>query len=163
MPSLNAFKKLEPEVRRAMTERCVTRKKRFLGFYKLGIVPTAKVLIVGDCPAPSAPDDPDFHYTPFAALWNSSLFLNLGLHEHGIAETDLAWVNAADFHKRPTDAAILEHSWPLIIALGGAAEKWVKQAGKECVRFDHPAYHKRFHGKKPYPFFEFLKEKTDGN
>ena len=81
MPSLNQFKKLDAETRRAMTERCVLRKKRFLGFTKQGIVPEAKVLIVGDCPAPSAPDDPDFHYTPFAALWNSSLFLNLGLHQ----------------------------------------------------------------------------------
>lgn len=134
------------------------RKRRFVGFTVNNIVPEAKVLIVGDCPAPSAPDDPTFHYTPFAALWNSSLFLNLGLHEHGISESELAWVNAADFHKRPTPPAILAHRWPLIVALGGAAEKWVKKHGLECVRFDHPAYHKRFHGKKPYPLFEFLKE-----
>lgn len=161
MPSLNQFKALEPGTRKAIIDRIVFRKRRFLALTKKGVYcPTAKILIVGDCPAPSAPDDAEFHYTPFGALWNSSLFLNLGLHTHGIDESSLAWVNAADFHKRPTDHSILDHQWSLIVALGGAAEKWVKKAGKECVRFDHPAYHKRFHGKAPYPLFEFLKENS---
>jgi hypothetical protein len=156
MPSLNQFKKLDDETRRALIERCILRKRRFVAFTKHNVIPDALVLIVGDCPAPSAPNDPEFHYTPFAALWNSSLFLNLGLHRAGVPESALAWVNAADFHKNPTPTTILEHRWHQVVALGGAAERWVHKAGKTCVRFDHPAYHTRFHGKTEYPLFNFL-------
>lgn len=120
----------------------------------------AQVLLVGDMPAPSAPDDPDFHYTPFGALWNSSLFVNLALQEAGIPEDRLAWVNAANFLKSPTPYTVLDHPWPLVVALGGNAEKWFMKSGRafRFERFDHPAYHKRFHGKAEYPLGKFLKE-----
>lgn len=161
MAKLNQFKKLDAIVQKAIIKRCELRKERFLGFTKMGIIPVAKVLLVGDCPAPDAPDDLDFHYTPFGALWHSSLYLNVGLHSAKISEENLAWINAADHKKNPTKTDILEFDWPQIIALGGAAEKWIKRAGYDCVKFDHPAYHKRFHNKRPYPLFDFLKEKIN--
>lgn len=156
--SLNQFKKLDPETRKAIINRVIFRKHRFLRWTRKGLVPEAKILLVGDCPANDAPNDPEFHFTPFGALWNSSLFINLALHNAGIAEQDLAWCNAADYKKVPTSYELLVPEWPLIVALGGAAEKWIKKAGKNCVRFDHPAYHKRWKSKEEYPLIPFLKE-----
>ena len=151
MPSLRSFKLLDPETRRAITDRVVLRKRQFVAGKSSG-----NILLVGDRPAPSAPDDPTFHYTPFGALWNSSLWLNLLLHRANIPEQELSWVNAADFHGRPTDKQILNAKWQLIIALGGSAAKWIKPTGITFEQVQHPAAWKRFHSKEEYPLIQLL-------
>jgi hypothetical protein len=155
--SQGQFSKLDAETQAAIIERVNFRKRRFLQWTREGRVPAAKILLVGDCPANDAPDDPQFHFTPFGALRNSSLFVNLELHYAGIDECNLAWCNSSDFRKVPTTYDLLSPDWPHIIALGGAAEKWVLKGGRSCVRIDHPAYHKRFHSRSPYALASFLR------
>lgn len=151
MPSLNAFKALDADTRAALANRVSSRKRRFVS----GLT-TSNVLLIGDRPAPSAPDDPKFHYTPFGAMWNSSLWLNLLLHHANIPETELSWVNAADFYGRSTDKNILKEPWKLIIALGGNAAGWIKSEEVPFIKVHHPSAWKRFHSKEPYPLIEVL-------
>lgn len=158
-----ALKKLEPDVRSALIVRCIERKKDFLARERLQIYSAAKILIVGDCPAPSAPNDPDFHYTPFAALCHSSLYLNLQLHQGGIPESSLAWVNSADFHGNKAGYDVLRHPWSHIIALGGAAEKWLRHCPfqiSQYAKVQHPSAWKRFHYSEPYPLVCLLQTLT---
>jgi hypothetical protein len=162
MPSLNQFKKLDPELRKDLIERVILRKKRFLALTgKRGTFDpsTCDVLLVGDRPAPSAPDDANFHYTPFGALWNSSLYVNMELHKGGIDEARLAWVNSADFHGVPQDYSVLDLPWKHVIALGGAGSKWLKKSPQKIPHeiFHHPSSWKRFHSKEPYPLIDYLK------
>ena len=116
-----------------------------------------RVLLVGDRPAPDAPDDDRFHFVPFGAEHHSSLWLNLLLTRSLIPERELAWVNAYDRHGNPTDPAILKHPWKAVYALGGNAAKWLKAEGKKHGRVPHPQAWKRFHSKEPYPLIDFLK------
>ena len=161
--SLKQFQSLDGGLRTSIVERIEFRKHRFLALTKKGdFSPAAKVLIVGDCPAPDAPVDPSFHYTPFGALCNSSLFINIELEKAGIEEDELAWVNARDVNKQYTDPAILNHPWKLIVALGGQAEKWVLMNKKKCVRVSHPSFHKRFHSKERYNLIPILKKVCNG-
>lgn len=162
MPTLKQFQLLDGETRKAIIDRVTFRKHRFLALTQKGFkCPGAKILIVGDCPAPSADADPQGQFTPFGALWNCSLFLNTGLHVNGIPEEQLAWVNAADSEGVLTNREILNGDWQTIIALGGNAEKWVKQFGKTCIKFNHPAYHTRFKSGTPYGLFPFLKKQVE--
>jgi hypothetical protein len=167
MPSLNAFRNLDKIVRLAIINRCVARKYAFLKTNSLVRSDSTqflefvkgKVLLIGDRPAPSAPDDPEFHYTPFAALWNSSLWLNLKLHEAGVDEANLRWINSAEKNGTPTNYGIMLGEFSKVICLGGNAEKWLLKTGwgKAYSRVDHPAYWKRFHPKDDYPLIELLK------
>lgn len=121
--------------------------------------PRGRTLLVGDRPAPSAPDDPDFHYTPFGAITGSSLWLNLQLHHAEIPESQLAWVNAADLHGTVADHAVLRARWLRVVALGGNANRWVLKAGlpKAHVHVMHPQAWKRFHAREPYPLITLLR------
>jgi hypothetical protein len=115
---------------------------------------------VGDRPAPDRPDDPEYHFTPFSALWNSSLYINLALHNAGIPEEALAWVNAVDWQGKAVSYDVLDHDWELVICLGGKAEAWLKKSPRPlspAIKVHHPAAWKRFHSKETYPLGEILR------
>lgn len=156
MSSLKAFKALDQSVRWELIKRLVFRKRRFLALQAGQWEPTGQTLLVGDRPAPSAPDDPAFHYTPFAALWHSSLWLNLQLERASIAEETLGWVNSADLQGRPTNQDVLRKDWGRVICLGGNAARWCRQAGVPHLQVHHPQAWKRFHPKEPYPLIQAL-------
>jgi hypothetical protein len=166
MPSLNAFKKLDKEVRLALCKRLAYRTRTFVTLGKLMHgdstafldMVRGKILLIGDRPAPSAPDDPEFHYTPFAALWHSSLWLNLKLHEADVPEEQLCWINSADFHGQPTRYGVMLGEYSKVICLGGAAEAWLKKADptRAYEKVHHPSSWKRFNSGKPYPLIELL-------
>jgi hypothetical protein len=151
-----AFKKLDACTRKAIIDRIIFRKKRFLSFIAGTWKPSSEILLVGDRPAPSAPDDKDFHYTPFGALRNSSLWLNLQLHAHDIPEENLIWMNAADLHGAPTSYDLLVGEYSNIVALGGNAARWLTVGGIDAVQVYHPQAWKRFKGKEPYPLMQLL-------
>lgn len=160
MPSLNAFKQLDPAVRKAIIARVAERKQRYLKFTTGSPDKVADILLVGDRPAPSAPDDPRFHYTPFGALWNSSLWLNLQLELNEIPEARLSWLNATDFYNTPTDHRFLTMmNWRMVVALGGKAESWLKKSELNLPvhKVHHPQAWKRFHAREPYPLIALLK------
>lgn len=163
MNSLNAFQKLEVETRKGIIDRCIFRKKRYMTERHPDGAAVGKILLIGDKPAPSAPDDPGFHYTPFAALWHSSLYINKALHDAGIDEAWLFWENAYTLHDVPKDGAILTEDWGLVVALGGAAHRWMLKNGrKPDATVHHPAAWKRFHSKESYPLIEELLKFIDG-
>jgi hypothetical protein len=147
--------KLSGELERALTERIEFRKHRFLELMKGIAVPS--ILIVGDKPAPDAPDDDMFHFTPFGAMRHSSLWLNRQLHEADIPEEWLTFVNAADRHGTPTSRKILEHKWRNIIALGGNARRWILPAQVPHAMVNHPQSWKRFHTREEYPLICLLR------
>jgi hypothetical protein len=150
---MTAFSRLDPMTRAALILRTAFRQARFVAKE----IPTkGSVLLVGDRPAPDAPDDMTFHYTPFGVLKHSSLWLNLQLHDHGIPEERLYWVNAYNHLGHPTDHKILDTD-AQVIALGGNANAWVKkhqEHGHWTVQ--HPQAWKRFRAKEPYPLMECL-------
>ena len=154
MPSFNAFNKLDAITRVAINDRVLLRMKRFLALKTGAWTPKNEILLVGDRPAPSAPVDPAFHYTPFGAHWNSSLWLNALLEKHQIPEERLGWVNAYDLDGTPTNQAVLKHQWGQIIARGGNASQWCKQ--HVHIKVQHPQAWKRFHSKEPYPLIGYL-------
>ena len=156
LPSFNAFNKLDAITRVAIADRVLFRENRYLAMQAGEWKPAGEILLVGDRPAPSAPDDPTFHYTPFSALWNSSLWLNLQLHRFQIPEAALAWVNAADLQGIATDPQVLSNRWSQIIALGGNAGRWLMQNAVTHHRVMHPQAWKRFHAKEPYPLLGYL-------
>jgi hypothetical protein len=156
MPSLKAFQALDKPVRMAIINRIIFRKRRFLALQAGTWQPAGHILLVGDRPAPSAPDDPNFHYTPFGALWNSSLWVNQQLEQFAIDEDVLGWVNSADLHGKPLPHDVLKLQWSQVIALGGNASKWLRGADVEHQLVQHPQAWKRFHGKEPYPLIGLL-------
>jgi hypothetical protein len=156
MPSLKAFKALDAPLRSAIVSRIIFRKHRFLALRAGRWKPQGQILLVGDRPAPSAPDDPEFHYTPFGALWNSSLWMNKHLEQFAIDEEQLGWVNAYDLHGVPLSYDALNLNWSQIIALGGNASKWLKGDGVKHHVVQHPAAWKRFHSQEPYPLIGLL-------
>lgn len=150
---MRLFDRLDAETKAAIKSRTAFRQARFIAKE----IPTkGSVLLVGDRPAPDAPDDPQFHYTPFGAEHHSSLWLNLQLHQARIPEERLFWANAFDHKGNPSDPSILQHSVQLV-ALGGNANKWIRE-NKHLGhwQFQHPQAWKRFHSKEPYPLIECL-------
>lgn len=168
MPSLSAFDKLDVDTRKGIIDRVIFRKKRYttemVGFYPVpNLNMVGKILLVGDQPAPDRPDDPAYHFTPFGALWHSSLYINKSLHDAEIDENWLFWENAYDFKGIARSHHILTENWGLIVALGGNAATWIKQRSvTPFVKVQHPAAWKRFHSKEPYPLIEILQQFIDG-
>jgi hypothetical protein len=162
VPSLSAFKKLSPILRHKLICRIKQRKLDFLHLQQYGMMRHAdeehRILLVGDRPAPSAPDDPEFHYTPFGALWNSSLWINQQLENAEIPESSTAWINAHHFDGRPNSLELLKRDWKSIVVLGGNAEKWAVKSGAQFHRAAHPAYWKRFNSGLEYPLINFLNQ-----
>jgi hypothetical protein len=155
-----AFDRLEKPVRAEYTRMMLLRRKN----YSSGLAGTrwsAKVILVGDKPGNGAFKLPaNHHHTPFYSTRNSSLWLNKQLLEAGIQEVDIFWLNAADMHGTPTHPMHL-YDWgdAKIIALGGAAEAWIKKSGKKVdAKVHHPSAWKRFHSKEAYPLIDLLKQ-----
>ena len=150
---MTAFERLDAPTRAALILRTAFRQARFVAKE----LPTkGSVLLVGDRPAPDAPDDVTFHYTPFGALKHSSLWLNLQLHDAGIPEERLYWTNAYDHKGNPTGYEVLDTE-AQVIALGGNADVWVKKHERlGHWKVQHPQAWKRFHSAEPYPLIECL-------
>ena len=153
------------EIRRKRYEHFVLRRGKFSEEF-----PAPEAIILGDRPGPSAPTDPSYHHTPFYSTKHCSGWLNALLFLEGFDENELVWVNAFNVDGSPTHNDVVENLLtkfsPQIIALGGNAEKWLKQNNYPLyVKVDHPQYHKRFKNKQPYPFVtelrSFVKEPED--
>jgi hypothetical protein len=152
-----AFDALPVELQQALLRRVDFRRERYLAMNNQRWKPSGdEILLVGDSPAPDAPDDPGFHYTPFGAPRNSSLWLNRLLEQFKIDEAQLGWMNAYDKAGLPTNPRPLSYRWSQIIALGGSPSSWLKRHGIEHRQFMHPQAWKRFHSKEPYPLIPIL-------
>lgn len=154
---MSAFSKLTFTEKRNLVFRVSFRKRRFLDLAN-GVVMPNTILLIGDKPAPNAPNDPEFHFTPFGAFCHSSLWLNCQLEAAKIPERKLTWINSADVNGTLTNPKILHHNWAGIIALGGNAAKWVSKAkiNKPFAQVQHPQAWKRFHSKEHYPLISTL-------
>ncbi len=151
---MTAFDRLDAPTRAALIFRTAFRQARFVAKE----IPTkGSVLLVGDRPAPDAPDDNTFHYTPFGALKHSSLWLNLQLHNAGIPEERLYWTNAFNHRGEPSNYQVLDTE-AQIIALGGNANRWVCSGTQIYGHWlvQHPQAWKRFRSSEPYPLIEYL-------
>jgi hypothetical protein len=154
-----AFDRLPKEEQWAYAARLKTRKinhARGLSGHRWPV----KAVLVGEKPGNGARNLPaNFHHTPFYSTKNSSLWLNTLLLRTGINEEHLFWINSADMDGVPASTSHLQ-GWgdAEIIALGGAAEKWISGAGMTCARFYHPQAWKRFRSKEEYPLIAFLQK-----
>lgn len=154
-----SYAALDPHAKFEIEVRLETRRVHYLRALKGRYGHFDGVLLVGDKPGPSAPQDPGYHHTPFYSTKHCSGWLNALLHVEGIPEEALVWVNSADKDGNPTDPKIVKKLNPdLIVALGGNAEKWLKKNGIQgYVKVDHPQAHKRFKNAKPYPLMDILR------
>lgn len=158
-----AFDRLPVETQRGITTSLRIRKNAYLAALR-GERWNVKVVLVGDRPGNGAKLLPaNHHHTPFYSTKNSSLWLNRQLIEAQIDEDKLVWMNAADMHGTPFSIELAQ-DWlgdPLVVALGGNAEKWLKSGGIECVKVHHPQAWKRFHSKQEYPLIPLLRRSLD--
>ncbi len=164
-----AFDRLPPGVQFALSARVAMRKHKFEIYKKMVeqrdpqaaelVKRLHTILLIGDRPAPDAPKDPKFHFTPFGAHRHSSLWLNMQLEAAEIKEQSMIWINAYDFRGEPNDSYWLALGYKKIIALGNNAEKWIKSTNLDVpyAKVQHPQAWKRFHGSEPYPLLELLK------
>jgi hypothetical protein len=158
-----AFDRLPIETQLGITESLRARKNAYLAALR-GERWRVKAILVGDRPGNGARLLPaDHHHTPFHSTKNSSLWLNRQLVEAKIDETQLVWLNAANMHGAPFPVE-LARGWlgdPLVVALGGNAERWLKGGGIECIKVYHPQAWKRFHSKQEYPLIPLLRKTLD--
>lgn len=154
--SQRAFLSLPAADQRGIIERIQFRKARFLNPWSNT---SPNILLIGDRPANGANEDPEFKNVPFAARWNSSLWLNKLLHEAKIPEAELAWVNSWQ-DGRDNDRLVLLRDWKLVVALGSNAMKWTEPVAKYAkpMVVQHPSSWKRFHSKEEYPLIPLLKD-----
>jgi hypothetical protein len=118
-----------------------------------------RILLVGDRPGPSRPNDAHYHFTPFFSLKNSSMWLNKQLEKYQIDEAALAWLNSTRFDDTPENIQLITLLRPSkIIALGEAASQWLDQ--HEHVRVNHPQYQKRFLSTQQYQLIQLLVDAT---
>lgn len=152
------YSQLSESDKKAVAKRLVTRKLRYLSLLNGKLTGSVKVLLVGDRPGPAAPTDPTYHHTPFYSTKHCSGWLNACLHLEGIAEDELLWINAYDREGNPADFSLLKNlRVEKIVALGGNAEKWLKQNGvSEYYKVSHPQFHKRFKSSERYELLDKL-------
>ena len=159
-----AYDRLPVEVQVRIRRQLATRKHLYLQALRRVYSADTRAVIIGDTPGPQRPQGPGHHYTPFYSTKNCSLWLNKLLVEAGVDETKLLWFNAklADGSELPghhlTDLLRL-NPVPLVIALGGNAEAWVRRSAPESpyIKVFHPQYAKRFRSKEPYGLIDTLK------
>ena len=163
-----AFDKLDREVQRALAKKLQHRRTRYLKAMHGQTVHT-EVILLGDTPGPGRPDKPGYHHTPFYSTKNSSLWINRLLWEHGVPETSLLWFNTTLADGTPLDPAIFKRQLstnPLVVCLGGNAEKWLTKTAAHdghFVKVHHPQAWKRFHSKEHYPLIDYLEDALDLN
>ena len=158
------YKLLSEGHKRTFAKNLVARRRAYSLLLQLGRVePFKTTLIVGDRPGPKAPDDAEYHNTPFYSTKYSGGWLNEQLVLGGVNEKRLLWINSASKAGEPFDPSVLtQHSWTHVIALGNNAAKWLTK--NDCTTFvkvDHPQYHKRFKSTEPYPLVELLTQLQD--
>jgi len=115
--------------------------------------PFATVLLVGD-----EVSSQEQHGVPFTRdRVGCSTWLAKQLHDAGISEGHLAWVNSTpDLTKKQVD--FIQDRFPNKIALGVTAEYKLRQLGFSMFEtVQHPQYWKRFLSKEPYPLIAKLK------
>lgn len=118
----------------------------------------SSTLIVGEQCNASTPGP----LLPFVGTGGSSLWLAQQLE--GVDERLLYWVNARSPDGQDEDPRFIEELEPNgIIALGAVASSWLRKAGYEHVRLDHPQYHKRFYFHQRYPLAEKINEIRSSN
>lgn len=157
-----SYEKLSEQHKRAFTRSLFARRKAYETWLGTGKIQNSKtVLIVGDKPGPKAPQNDEFHNTPFYSKKYSGGWLNAQLVLNQINETRLFWINSATWNGKPTyPTTVLQHNWNQVISLGLNAHKWCLKVGlKDSVRFDHPQFHKRFKNQEPYPLLQYLASK----
>lgn len=131
-----------------------------IGMFKKGVT-----LVVGEQVNKNAMLHADW---PFVANGGSSLWLAELLHEAGINENQLYWINAMDANGEETSDEFIEELRPAkIVALGKAAEIWCKDRGLHLTEprhlewtfhaVPHPQFWKRFHSGEPYELVEVLR------
>jgi hypothetical protein len=152
-----AFDELDAGLQKALLRRVAVRQERYIAMNNQRWKPmNGEILLMGDRPAPSAPNDPTFHFTPFAALTHSSLYLNVLLEQFAIDEEQLGWMNAYDRAGIATDTRPLSYRWSHVFALGFSPSSFLTKAGVPHTRVMHPQAWKRFHSKEPYPLIGLL-------
>lgn len=155
--SMSAFTMLDSGLQKTLLHRVSIRKERYVAMNQQRWKPMrGEILLIGDRPAPSAPDHPAFHFTPFGALSHSSLWLNLLLEQHAIDEDQLGWMNAYDRAGIPSDPGQLSYRWSHVFALGNSPSSFLKRAGIQHTTVMHPQAWKRFHSKESYPLIGLL-------
>lgn len=140
------------------TRICNDRRRAFEKWTKTRAIDNQKdTLIVADRPGPKAPQNDDYHHTPFHSKNGSGGWLNEQLALYGISEDTLMWVNSATWDGKKTSSDILTaHNWKYVIALGVNASKWLSENSVKHEKFDHPQAHRRFKSKTVYPFILHL-------
>lgn len=152
------FSKLESLMQFKILRRITLRKKKYVDFSN-GNSCTPKILLIGDRPGPSAPQSNSYHHTPFYSVKHCSGWLNLQLEINSVPESDLLWINSADYDGTPTNLSLLENCYSNeVIALGHNAARWFSSYGKPFIKLDHPQYWKRFKSKEAYPLIDYLKQ-----
>lgn len=143
----------EASIKLRLIQRLATYQEVMLqGNYELV---HGRILLVGDCPSPSRPDDEHYHFTPFFSMHNSSLWLNKQLEKYQIDEANLAWLNSTRFDGTPENIDVVSRLAPSkIVALGGAASKWLGNIKHDVV--SHPQHQKRFLSTQEYPLMQLL-------
>lgn len=150
------FKDLTEKQKDAVQQRLETRREIYQKLLRREQV-EVKVLIIGDRPGPAAPQDPEYHHTPFYSIKHCSGWLNALLEVNNIPEENLLWINAFDTKGQLFDMSYIETvEFDYIVALGGNAEKWCIKNKMYYTKVTHPQYHKRFENKKPYPLIDVL-------
>ena len=103
------------------------------------------------------------HEVPFSRYRTgcSAWFCGL-LEEADIDECQLYWANAHNLIGTEYDPSYIDVLKPkVIIALGARAAEYCSKHRFQCIRFDHPQYHKRFYSKREYPLISYLKGLQD--
>ena len=154
-----SYKNLTESQQRQFARLLVARRNTYVGWLHTEILEDRKdILIVGDRPGPKAPDDEDYHNTPFYSKTYSGGWLTAQMVLHGITEDRLLWINSATKRGVPTDQSVLTaQRWSTVIALGNNAAKWLtKNDCADFIKCDHPQFHRRFKSAEPYPLIELL-------
>jgi len=157
-----AFDKLEHRVQRQIVTLLQERKRSYRNAEKRIYCGDVRVVLIADTPGPGRPTIPGYHHTPFYSTKNSSLWLNRQLAEAGIDEKHLLWFNSTLADGSSLDPVYLkdlETMDPVIVALGGNAEKWLLKVADrtDYLKVHHPQAWKRFHSSEEYPLIPILK------
>lgn len=156
-----AFDRLDTDLQRRIISSLRTRKQRYL--HAMDGKPTEpRFVLLGDTPGPGRPTDPTYHHTPFYSTRNSSLWINRLLQERAVDEGALTWFNTTLANGSPLDPAVFTAQLtrsPLVICLGGNAERWLKCNARwsaPYLKVHHPQAWKRFRSREPYPLLDLL-------
>lgn len=160
----HGWKHLNNQGQRKFAQNCVRRRAAYETWVHHRDLAEAKdILIIADRPGPKAPQQDNFHHTPFYSKIHSGGWLNAYLVDEGIEETRLMWVNSATWDNQEGSIDILHlRDWKHVMCLGLNAQKFFK---KNCSAFSseehyftHPQFHKRFVGSHDYPLIQRLKQ-----